>query len=234
MAEDAPLAVFAAGLPQTPERVMAAASFTERYDFRTLERLDNDSAERALVEPALALNVHWDVAAARKVLASAAGSPYLIQLLGDETWALASPEAGFVLTQSQAHEAIAEVQGSLSNGMFRGRWAKATPAERVLMVAIAQVVDPEGVAQTRHITEVTGRTTPQLSSARQGLFDKGLMEAAGHGRLKFTMPGFAEFVRTQTDTPWDGPSAVNPRAVLPRARHRELPPGDRPQLPRGR
>jgi hypothetical protein len=40
MFDDVPLAVFAARLPQTPERVMAAASFTERLDFRTLERLD--------------------------------------------------------------------------------------------------------------------------------------------------------------------------------------------------
>jgi hypothetical protein len=234
MAEDAPLAVFAAGLPQTPERVMAAASFTERFDFRTLERLDDDSGERALVEPALALKVHWDVAAARAVLASAAGSPYLIQRLGDETWTVASPVAGGALTEAQAREAIAEVQESLSNGMFRGRWVKATPAERDLMVAIAQVVDPEGVAQTRHITEVIGRTTPQLSSARQGLFDKGLAEAAGHGRLRFTMPGFAEFVRTQTDTPWYRPSGATSRAALPYSIHGELPPGDRPQLPRGR
>ncbi|MHB1472188.1 MAG: ATP-binding protein [Dermatophilaceae bacterium] len=230
MTEDAPLAVFAAGLPQTPERVMAAASFTERFDFRTLERLDDDSAERALVEPALALNVLWDVAAARTVLASAAGSPYLIQRLGDETWTLANPEAGGTLTEARAREAIAEVQESLSNGMFRGRWAKATPAERDLMTAIAQVVDPEGVAQTRHITEVTGRTTPQLSPARQGLLDKGLVEAAGHGRLKFTMPGFAEFVRTLTDTPWYGPSGATPRTALPAASHRELPPADVRQL----
>jgi hypothetical protein len=45
--------------------------------------------------------------------------------------------------------------------MFRGRWAKATPAERDLMIAIAQVLDSDGVAQTRHITEAIGRTTPQ-------------------------------------------------------------------------
>ncbi len=78
---------------------MAAASFTERFDFRTLEHLDDDSAERALVEPALALNVRWEVSAARAVLASGAGSPYLIRLLGDETWTLANPEAGLVLTE---------------------------------------------------------------------------------------------------------------------------------------
>lgn len=229
MADDTPLAVFAAGLPQTPEAVMAAASFTERFDFRTLERLEDDSAERALVEPALALKVRWDTGAAKAVLAAAAGSPYLIQRLGDETWTLADPETGATLTQAQAREAIAEVQESLSNGMFRGRWAKATPAERDLMVAIAQVVDVEGVARTGHITEIIGRTTPQLSPARQALIDKGLVETAGHGRLKFTMPGFADFVRAQTGVPWCGPSGAA-RGALLQPRRRELP-SSRPKLP---
>lgn len=228
MTPDAPFAVFAAGLPQTPDLVMAAASFTERFDFRTLERLDPEAAERALVEPALALDVHWAAPAAQLVLSAAAGSPYLIQRLGDETWTLATPETGDTLTEPAARKAIADVRESLDNGMFRGRWAKATRAERHLMVAIAQVVDVDGVAQTRGITAVTGRTTPQLSPARQSLIDKGLVEPVGHGRLRFTIPGFAEFVRHQAGVPWYGPSAGAPAGELPGAMRPALPPGEDP------
>lgn len=232
MAADAPLAVFAAGLPETPDRVMAAASFTERFDFRTLERLDEDSAERALVEPALALDVHWAAPAASTVLTAAAGSPYLIQRLGDETWTLASPRPGDTIGEDAAQRAVADVRESLGNGMFRGRWAKATAAERDLMVAIAQVVDVDGVAQTRGITFVTGRTTPQLSPARQSLIDKGLVESVAHGRLRFTMPGFAEFVRDHVGVPWFGPSAGAPGGELPgpgNREHPELPSGPTPE-----
>lgn len=207
MVPDAPLAVFAAGLPHTPERVMAAASFTERFDFRTLEGLDPDASERALVEPAIALGVHWDVAAVHEVVVAAGGSPYLIQRFGDETWTLAAPEAGSTLTRDTAERAVADVRESLVNGMFRGRWAKATPAERALMAAVAQVVDVDGVALSRHLVALTGRTSAQLSTARHSLLDKGLLESAGHGRLRFTMPGFAEFVRAQVDVPWLGPGS---------------------------
>lgn len=120
-----PLAVFAAGLPQTPEAVMEAASFTERFDFRVLEPLDRASAERALVEPALAVNVNWDTVAAAAVLDAAGGSPYLIQRLGDEAWVLADPQqAGDSITPAAAADAIEEVQQSLSAGMFRGRWRR--------------------------------------------------------------------------------------------------------------
>jgi hypothetical protein len=228
MVSDAPIAVFAAGLPQTPERVVAAASFTERFDFRSLEPFDPDAAERALVEPALALGVQWEVAAVHDVVAAAGGSPYLIQRLGDETWALAAPTIGSTLTADLAGQAISDVRESLVNGMFRGRWAKATTAERDLMVAIAQVVDADGVALSKHIAAVTGRTSPQLSSARHALLDKGLVEATGHGRLRFTMPGFAEFVRAQADVVWYGPA---PAAALLARPPRELPPG--PPAPPG-
>lgn len=201
---DVPLAVFAAGLPQTPERVMAAASFTERFDFRVLQPLDSAAAERALVEPSLALRVIWQPAAATAVLEAAGGSPYLIQRIGDEAWLLADPAQGGEITTAHATAAIDEVQESLAAGMFRGRWGKATAAERDLMVAIAQVVEPGGIALTRHITALLGKTTPQLSTARKALIDKGLVESAGTGRLRFTMPGFAEFVRQHVDAPWYG------------------------------
>jgi len=71
---------------------------------------------------------------------------------------------------------------------------------------IAQAVDANGVAQTRDLTALTGRTTPRPSSARQALIDKRLAESAGHARLMFTMPGFAESVRPQVDVTWYGPA----------------------------
>ena len=198
----APLVVFAAGLPETPERVMAAASFTERFDFRGLARLDPDAAERALIEPANQAGVTWDVDAAAAVLEAAGGSPYLIQRLGDETWLLSDPDRGEAIALEHAEAAVTEVRDNLAGGMFRGRWAKATPLERAFMVAVAQVVDDQGVAQTRHITAVTGRSTPQWSRVRGALIDKGLVESAGTGTLRFTMPGFAEFARERVDAAW--------------------------------
>lgn len=202
MAGGAPLVVFAAGLPETPERVMAAASFTERFDFRGLARLDADAAERALIEPANQAGVTWDVDAAAAVLEAAGGSPYLIQRLGEETWLLADPGPGEAIALEYAEAAVTEVRDNLAGGMFRGRWVKATPLERAFMVAVAQVVDDQGIAQTRHITAVTGRTTPQWSRVRGSLIDKGLVESAGTGTLRFTMPGFAEFARHRVDAAW--------------------------------
>jgi hypothetical protein len=61
---------------------MVAATFTERFDFRLLVRLDATAAERAPTEPALGLEVAWGRPRAATVLEAAGGSPYLVQLPG--------------------------------------------------------------------------------------------------------------------------------------------------------
>lgn len=213
----APLAVFAAGLPSTPERVTAAASFTERFDFRVLGRLSEDAAQRALLEPALQAGVSWDPPAADRVVEAAGGSPYLIQKIGDEAWLAASPERGAVVGGVAVDVALAETSASLAAGMFRGRWTKATPAEQAVMAAVAHVQGHDGVALSRDISEALGRTTPQWSVARKGLIDKGLVEAVGIGRLNFTMPGFAAFVRDM--------AGLGSRGTLERRRPPGIAPG---------
>jgi predicted transcriptional regulator len=85
--------------------------------------------------------------------------------------------------------------------MFRGRWAKATLAEREFMSAIAQVSGHDGIAMTSQLTAVLGKTTPQLSTVRKSLVDKGLIVPTGRGRLRFTMPGFDHYLREQLDLP---------------------------------
>ena len=195
---------------------MDAASFTERFDFHTLERLNHTAAERALLEPSLNLGVSWDTRAADAVLAAASGSPYLIQKYGDEAWRAANPPGqGHTITRADADEAIRHVRDGLDAGMFRGRWVKAAPAEQALLVAIAQVADGAGIARTRDITAVLGKTTPQLSSTRKALIDKGIIESAGTGLLQFTMPGFAPFVLEHTQSPRLGPGDPTVRPTWP-------------------
>ena len=221
--EHAPLGIFGAGLPQTPELVMEAASFTERFDFRTLGRLEHGAAERALIEPAIALGVRWEPSAAELALENAAGSPYLIQYIGDETWMHAAPRTGSAISRGAVETALVQVRDNLDNGMFRGRWAKATPAEKAVIVAIAQTCDRAGVARTAEVSTELHADTRQWSMARRALIDKGIVESVGRGLLRFTMPGFASFVVARVDDGEHvGASGLGSR---PARRIPELPPG---------
>ncbi|MCL2317153.1 MAG: ATP-binding protein [Actinomycetia bacterium] len=201
---DAPLAVFMAGLPTTPDKLMSAASFSERFDYQELTRLDDAAAERALVEPSVAVGVRWEPEAVRLTLIEASGSPYMIQKLGDEAWSAAAQPGG-PIDSCAAITAIDRTRHDLGVGMFRGRWAKASPRERELITAIACVADDAGVARTADIVRLLHTTTPRLSQTRRSLLDKDLIESPGRGLVCFTMPAFGDYVLETTGVARSGP-----------------------------
>lgn len=192
------VALVAGGLPQTPDALMAAGSFAERFTYLSVGRLQVDEALLALVEPARTHHVSWSSDAAEAVLEKANGSPYLLQLFGDGAWEVAQPDAGDTISADAATEGLRATEAQLGDGMFRGRWNKAGPAERDLLAAVAATLRTDGTATTRDISDAIGKNAQQLSGARQRLIDKGILEPAGHGLIAFTMPGFEDFVRAES------------------------------------
>ena len=79
--------------------------------------------------------------------------------------------------------------------MFRSRWHKATDVEREFISAMAEDLEPQ--VKRGDIAERMGRPTTGISMVRRSLLDKGLIEESGFGYLRFTVPGFAEFVRNE-------------------------------------
>lgn len=192
-APDEPAALmFAAGLPNAPDVLTAAVTFSERFAFRTLERLGDADAADALLVPAGEHDVTWEPALLDAVVDLAQGYPYFLQLYGDALWRSARPEAGGRLTLDHLAIARQGVEAELET-MFRARWAKAAPGERRLLAAMAALGD-DGVRRG-DVAARLGVSTNDLSVPRRSLIDKGLIEVATRGMLRFTVPGFAEFVR---------------------------------------
>ncbi|MEO9138595.1 MAG: ATP-binding protein [Jatrophihabitans sp.] len=201
-AVDLPAGVFAAGLPTTPERIAAVVTFSERFAYRTLDRLDENAATLALVAPARALGVEWEPAALAAAVASAQGFPYSVQLAGEATWTAAGfPEPGSLLTLAHVRAGESSMQADL-DALFRSRWENATPSERRMLRAIAEL-GGDGAAQRADVATRLGATTEELSMPRARLLDKGLVQAAGRGRLQFTIPGFADYVLNRAE--WTQP-----------------------------
>lgn len=187
-----PLVVLGAGLPSTPGHLISAATFAERWDFVTLPSLDAGAAARALRQPAADVGVRWSARALHVVEEHAAGYPYLLQLVGAATWEVADPARGSTITVEHAEEGW-ELAQSRMRILFQGRWDAATEAERAFLGAMAGAgVSP--VPRAR-VAAALGVSTGSISRARGSLIDKGIVAAAGHGMLEFTLPGFADFVR---------------------------------------
>lgn len=198
-ADALPAGVFAAGLPQTPEIISAAATFSERFAYRTLHRLGPDASRVALVKPAGQVGVDWDPDALEAVIAQTNGYPHTLQLYADAAWARAGyPDPGGRIRTSDVEHAARQVAEDM-DALFRARWNNATPVQRRFMSAMAQSLTADQVASRSDIATVMGRDSRAISAARAGLIDKGLIAVAGHGLLEFSIPGFAEFVHAQDD-----------------------------------
>jgi hypothetical protein len=189
-----PVAMFMGGLPTLPERLSSVASFAERFAFRGLGPLEPEDARLALVKPAESEGVDWEPEAEQLVLAASSGFPYLVQLYGDTAWRRTAPDAaGRVITEDAARSGIAAGRLILEQGLFRARWRRASDAEREVLVALAKR-GGDAPALTREVAAAIGKTPQAMSMARAALIEKGIVFAPRHGRLQFTMPGFARYV----------------------------------------
>lgn len=193
-----PVVVIGAGLPQTPDRLRQAGSFAERFTYQTLGPLTWPQATAALLVPATGRGVAWEQAAAEYVLTAAAGSPFLLQLYGDAVWRAAQPGPGTHLDLAAAQHGVRAAVQELHDGMFRGRWNRASAGEQQYLAAMAAHLAADGTVGTGQVAAALGRPVTSVSYARSRLLDKGLIQAAGHGRIAFSMPGFEAFVNAET------------------------------------
>ncbi len=196
-ADDAalPAALFAAGLSHSQDVITDAVSFAERFQYVHLGNLNDGAAITALTGPAGRRGVTWSPAAAERALGFAQNYPFFVQLIGDETWTAAGfPAAGSVLTIDHVELAAATFTPARA-AFFRARWSKATESEMQMLVAMAGLGDTS--VRRRDIATALNVRTEAISKPRQSLKDKGLIEDAGYGRLSFTAPGFAAYIRTE-------------------------------------
>lgn len=187
--------LFAAGLPNSPDVLTSAVTFSERFAFRTLQRLDDAAAAEALLLPAETHGVTWEPRLVSEVVALTQGYPYFLQLYGDALWRAAAPVEGGVLECRHLATAEGQVVAELET-MFRARWAKASPGERRLLAAMA--ASGEEPVRRADLAARLGVSSNDLSVPRRSLLDKGLIEVSGRGTLSFTTPGFADFVREES------------------------------------
>lgn len=193
-----PAGVFAVGLPNSPDVLTAAVTFSERFAFRTLQRLTTADAAEVLEGPSRLHRVAWDPELVAAVVRVADGYPYFLQLYADAVWRVVRPDEGDTLPLAALDRARPMVADELDT-MFRARWSKASAGERRLLVALAELTDDRETPVRRgDVATRMAVTSNDLSEPRRSLIDKGLVESADRGTLRFTVPGFAAFVRRES------------------------------------
>ncbi|HCS60596.1 MAG TPA: ATP-binding protein [Microbacterium sp.] len=194
-ASDIPAAVYAAGLPNAPEQIADAVTFSERFAYRPIEMLTVGAQVAALRDPALELGVTWEAEALELAADLAAGYPYAVQLYGDAAWAAAGrPDAGSTITERNVKIARKSVDRDLRN-LFAARWANTTPNQRRFLIAVAWLQQRRDGVDRAELADVLDVSSRSLSSVRARLIAKGLIHSEGHGRVTIPVPGFAGYIR---------------------------------------
>jgi hypothetical protein len=190
-----PFVVVGAGLPNLPGKLADAKSYAERlFDYRRLGKLAGLTAAQALEAPARDSGVTWLDEALAATIDAADGYPYFLQEFGAATWNVAE---GPIITERDAVNGILLGQAKLDGGFFRSRWDRATATEQTYLRAMA---DDDGEdSRTPTVASRLGRTVSNVGPIRAGLIGKGLIYAPEHGRVAFTVPGMAAFIRRQVD-----------------------------------
>ena len=195
-ADPLPLVVVGAGLPSLPEVLAKATSYAERlYEYVPIGALDLASTHEALVVPAESLGVSWEPEALSRVDDFSHGYPYLIQTGGKYAWDYAATSP---ITAEDADAGLVQARREVDAGLYRARWQRATPLQRQIMRAMADLSadEPTSMAQ---VAEVLGRERNELSVPRDQLIKKGLVYAPDRGLIAFTVPGMADYARRQPD-----------------------------------
>lgn len=194
-ASDIPAAVYAAGLPNAPEQIADAVTFSERFAYRPIEMLSVGAQVAALREPAAELGVEWEPKALELAAEHAAGYPYAVQLYGDAAWTAAGrPDAGAAITRRHVKTARVSVDRDLRN-LFAARWANTTANQRRFLAAVAWLQADGDGADRADLSAALDVSSRSLSSVRARLIAKGLIRSEGHGRVSIPVPGFSGYIR---------------------------------------
>ena len=191
----APLLLCGAGLPALPRVLSEARTYAERFfEFRAITWLERADARRALVAPVEALGETWTESGLDVILASAGGYPYFLQHFGRAAWNVA---AFSPIGAADANLARSIGFAELDQGFFHIRWERATPAERSYLRAMA--IDGDGPSRSGDVAERLSKPASALSAIRTRLIDKGIVYAPVRGRIAFTVPGMATFIRRRDE-----------------------------------
>ncbi len=185
-----PLILIGAGLPILPGLAGESKSYVERlFSFPDIGALSVKDTARALVEPAQAVGVVFEIPALDEIYRLTKGYPYFLQEWGYQAWnlALVSP-----ITLQIVQKATAMVIPRLDESFFRVRYDRLTPSEKNFLRAMAEL--GPGPHRLGDIADKMNIKATSLSPVRATLIKKGMIYSPAYGDIAFTVPLFDEFM----------------------------------------
>jgi AAA ATPase domain len=204
---DRDVAVAAAGLPSAISNLLSddVLTFLRRADRHTLATVPLDEVERAMRETIEGAGRGISAAACRRAAVATGGYPFLIQLVGYHVWRQHPDGRAITVADVDAGAVTAlERMGSL---VHEPALADLSNVDRLFLATMAL---DDGPSRISEIARRMGVELGYTSVYRQRLIDAQMIEPAGHGLLRFTLPHMAEYLRGHQPVPLARSSANAP------------------------
>ncbi len=189
-----PFFVIGAGLPSLPAVLADSRSYAERqFSYRTIGPLSPHRCRRRAPGPGRGTRGCVHPGRPRDRRRSQRRLPVLPARVRQGDLAHRPPPPPF--DTEDAHTAVEEGRRALDDGFFPSRWTRATDRERRYLRAIAETGEP--TPRSGKVAAAMGVATTAVSDVRDSAIKKGLIWSPEHGRIAFTVPGMADFIRRQ-------------------------------------
>lgn len=187
-----PVMVFGAGLPKILKDFGDAKSYSERlFQFINIDSLSTQAAEMAITLPAQKFGVSYDPTAIEKIMEITRGYPYFLQEFCNVIWNRTGGQR--TITEQDVQESLEQFYQRLDEEFFMVRYNRCTPRELDFLFAMVRC--GELPCTISNVAKKMRKSVGSISPIRAQLINKGLIYAAHHGEVDFTVPQFDTFLR---------------------------------------
>ncbi len=168
-------------------------TFLRRADRHSLGPVPRSDVERGLREPIEASGRTVSDEALAVMVDGAGGYPFMLQLVGAQTWRLHPDETE--ISAEAGHQGVARARRRLGALVHEPALADTTDTGRAFLRAMAQDDGPAKMADIRARLNVNDNYASQY---RLRLIAAELIEAVRHGYVDFTLPHMREYLRAHS------------------------------------
>lgn len=196
--EERMLAFAAAGLSTPIEQLLdhPGATFLRRAEHHSVGRVGRPEVRAALVGTIADSGFEIDARALDLAADAVDGYPFMIQLVGYHSLKVhirSDPSASSPVSQGDVRAGITAARRRLGRHIHTPALRPLSSVDRTYLLAMAQ--DDEGLSRTADVAERMGVSTTYAGQYRRRLIRDGIIEAAGHGLVRFTIPYTVEHLR---------------------------------------
>lgn len=191
------LAFTGAGLAASVSDVVndTVLTFLRRAERHVLGSVRRSDVERAFREPIEAAGRRIDDAALRVMVDGAAGYPFLLQLVGAQTWRL-NPDTDQI-TVEDATNGVRRARRRLGSLIHEPALNAASDIDKTFLLAMSRDDGPSKMADIQHRL---GVDVNYASQYRLRLIASELIHTTGRGYVDFALPYLREYLREHSAT----------------------------------